>query len=104
MEYAKSLIKRRPGEAANSDTEPAEDIEESWTFIGDDDMDNLGRVKSLDGGNGLMSAGLDGAGLDEVTERLMRKITEVEKEDEDDDKESPDRGIVMEEKRACYEV
>lgn len=49
MEYAKSLIKRRPGEI-DPTLDSFDDIEESWTFIGDEeDADILKRLRNYDG-------------------------------------------------------
>lgn len=74
MEYAKSLIKRRPVEKTEEDE--AEDIEENWTFIGDEnkDSDVLSRVKSpMSPGNG----GLDDMANAELERRLEEAMTSV---------------------------
>ena len=64
MEYATSLIKRRPGEKVGMGEEETEEIEENWTFIGDGEEESgvVGRVRSLDGTDARVS----GRGLDEV--------------------------------------
>ena len=74
MEYAKSLIKRRPGEKTEEDE--AEDIEENWTFIGDENGDSnvLSRVKSpMPPGNG----GLDDMANAELQRRLEEAMSSV---------------------------
>lgn len=74
MEYAKSLIKRRPGEKPEEDE--AEDIEENWTFIGDENenSDVLSRVKSpMSPGNG----DLDEMANAELERRLEEAMSSV---------------------------
>jgi len=39
MEYAKSLIKRKPEKASHKDEDDDEVAEEAWTFIGRDQPD-----------------------------------------------------------------
>ena len=85
MEYAKSLIKRRPGEKTEEDE--AEDIEENWTFIGDEneDSDVLSRVKSP------MSPG--SGGLDEMANaELERRIEEAMSSVESSAKQRDEKG------------
>jgi hypothetical protein len=45
MEYAKSLIKRRGAGGAPADNDLGEDIEEAWTFIGDESDSELIKAK-----------------------------------------------------------
>ena len=74
MEYAKSLIKRRPGE--KHDEDDVEDIEENWTFVGDEneDTDVLTRVKSLDGKDLKMGPGLDEALVSDFGRRIEAEM------------------------------
>lgn len=77
MEYAKSLIKRRPGE--KHDEEDVEDIEENWTFIGDEneESDVLSRVKSLEGKDMRRGAGLDDAMATDLEKRFEREMEKM---------------------------
>lgn len=74
MEYAKSLIKRRPGEKVEDDEQ--EDIEENWTFIGDEneDSDVLSRAKSLDGKDKMYGPGLDEIAIGDLERRIEKEI------------------------------